>query len=333
MLYRDSGVDIDKGDSLVDFLKKIIKLKPENIGPFAAIVDLKVLKEYSEPVLVASTDGIGTKIDLAIQWGKLEGLGYDLFAMCANDIGVYGAKPLFFLDYYATGHLDLEVSKSVLRSLVEACESFNCPLVGGETAELPGLLEKGKFDIAGFIVGVQEKSKLPNPSRVKPGDLLLGLPSTGVHSNGYSLVRAIIEKCGLQADYKLGDGTLREILLKPTRIYVGLAEEVFREFDIKGAAHITGGGIPGNLSRVIPKDCDAVIDKSSWEVPEIFKFLQEKGEVPDGEMWRVFNMGIGFIFIVSKDELKDLAQFLQNKGESYYIIGKIAKGSGKLVLK
>ena len=333
MLYRDSGVDIGRGDSIVDFLKSIINLKPENIGPFAAIIELNILREYREPVLLASTDGIGTKIDLALKWKKLDGLGYDLFAMCANDIAVYGAKPLFFLDYYAAGYLNLNDSKEVLKSLVEACEKYNCALVGGETAELPDVLEKGKFDIAGFIVGVQEKSRLPNPNKVKPGDILVGLPSSGIHSNGYSLVRAIVQKAHLEAEFRLGEKTLRDILLEPTRVYVGLTEEVFKRFDIKGAAHITGGGIPGNLSRVIPPNCDAVVDKNSWEIPQIFRFLQTKGEVPEDEMWRVFNMGIGFVFIVSKEELESFVQFLKIKGESFHIIGEITKGSGKVILK
>ncbi|MEO0230162.1 MAG: phosphoribosylformylglycinamidine cyclo-ligase [candidate division WOR-3 bacterium] len=326
MLYSDSGVDIGKGDALVEFLKKIITRKKENIGPFSAIIELDFLSNYKNPVLVASTDGIGTKIELALKWNYLEGLGYDLLAMCINDIATCGAKPLFFLDYYATGKLDLEVAKRVLSSLVKACEEFDCPLVGGETAELPGLLSEGKFDIGGFIVGVQEKERIPVPSNVKEGDILIGLPSSGIHSNGYSLVRAIIEKRGFTGKEKLNNEFLRDILLKPTKIYSQIAEKAFSRFSVKGAAHITGGGIPGNLIRCLPDGLTAVIRKDSWEVPEIFCFLKKEGDVPDEEMWKVFNMGLGFIFIVAREDLDSFKRFLNELGEKFYVIGQIEKG-------
>ncbi len=333
MLYKDSGVDIDRGDNLVDFLKSVIKLSRENIGPFSAAIDLSSLKGFKNPVLLASTDGIGTKIDLALKWNKLEGLGYDLFGMCVNDIAVYGAKPLFFLDYYATGHLDLEVAKVVLSSLVKACEEFECPLVGGETAELPDLIQQGKFDIAGFVVGVQDKEKIPSPQKVEIGDVLVGLSSSGIHSNGYSLVRKIVEKAGIKEEDPVGKGTAKEVLLKPTRIYTKIASEAFNRFHIHGAAHITGGGIPGNLSRCLPKNLDAKISKNSWKIHEVFEFLKIKGEVPDEEMWRVFNMGIGFIFIVAQKDLRDFLKFLEEIGEEHFVIGSIVPGSGKVIIE
>ncbi|MGB9909664.1 MAG: phosphoribosylformylglycinamidine cyclo-ligase [Candidatus Hydrothermia bacterium] len=333
MLYKDSGVDIDLGDSLVEFLKGIVKRKKENIGPFSAVIEMDFLSNYNNPVLVASTDGIGTKIELALRWNYLEGLGYDLLAMCINDIATCGAKPLFFLDYYATGKLDLSVAKRVLASLVKACEEYDCPLVGGETAELPGLLPEGKFDIGGFIVGVQEKDKIPSPQKVEEGDLLIGLPSSGIHSNGYSLVRAIVEKRNLRGDEKIGDILLKEALLKPTRIYSKISEQAFIRFNIKGAAHITGGGIPGNLVRCLPLGLRAVINKRSWEIPEVFVFLQKEGGVPEEEMWRVFNMGIGFIFIVKREEGDSFMKFLEELGEKYYLLGEISKGERGVILE
>lgn len=332
MLYSDSGVDIGKGDALVEFLKKIVTKKKENIGPFSAIIELDFLSNYKNPVLVASTDGIGTKIDLALKWNNLEGLGYDLLAMCINDIATCGAKPLFFLDYYATGKLDLNVAKRVLSSLVKACEEFNCPLVGGETAELPGLLAEGKFDIGGFIVGVQEKERIPSPSMVKEGDVLIGLPSSGIHSNGYSLVRAIIEKRGFTGEESLNNEFLRDVLLRPTRIYSQIAEKAFNRFFVKGAAHITGGGIPGNLVRCLPDGLTAVIRKDSWDVPEIFHFLKKEGNVPEEEMWKVFNMGLGFIFIISKEDLESFKGFLSELGEKFYIVGQIERGRKEVIL-
>lgn len=332
MLYRDSGVDIGRGDSLVEFIKKIVTLKRENIGPFSAAIEIGFVKKYRAPVLVTSTDGIGTKIDLALQWDFLDGLGYDLFGMCVNDLATYGAKPLFFLDYYAASRLDLDVAKRVIASLVKACEEYNCPLVGGETAELPGLLTEGKFDIAGFVVGIQEKSRIPAPSKVKAGDILVGLPSSGIHSNGYSLVRAIVKKSGITEDTPIGCESARNALLKPTRIYSKIAEETFKKFHIRGAAHITGGGIPGNLVRCLPDDVDAVIDRKSWEVPEVFKFLQKAGDVPEDEMWKVFNMGIGFIFIVAKEDLANFERYLKDTGEFYLLLGQIVQGQKQVKL-
>lgn len=334
MLYEDAGVNISKGDSLVDFIKNRLKSGKENIGPFSAIVELgKVSERYKDAVLLASTDGIGTKIKLAIDWDYLSGLGYDILGMCVNDIAVHGAEPIMFLDYFAMGNLDLEVARKVMDSVVKACEEYDCPLVGGETAELPGLLREKEFDIAGFVVGVQEKSKISSPSMVAPGDILFGLPSSGIHSNGFTLVRKIIEVAHITPYTLIGKWKALDLILAPTKIYWKIAHSLYDRFKLRGAAHITGGGIPGNLTRCLPRNIDATIDPQSWEIPEVFRFLQELGDVPNDEMWRVFNMGIGFIFIVGKQDAGEFEDFLAQLCEPYYIIGECKEGSGRVIIK
>jgi len=333
MLYKDSGVNISEAEKLVEFIKKINKRAERNIGPFAAEVEiLGIVKNYKNPVLLMSTDGIGTKIDLALEWNYLDFLGYDLVGMCVNDIATAGARPLFFLDYYATSKLQLDIAQKVLKSIVNACEEAGCVLVGGETAELPGLLLNGRFDVAGFVVGIQEKGKIPCPEKVKIGNILIGFPSTGLHSNGYSLVRKIVNELNLSPEVRIDNRTLKEILLAPTKLYSNLMSDIFQNFEIHGAAHITGGGIPGNLRRILNQEVNAVLNRESWEMPPIFNKLAEWGKIPEEEMYNVFNMGIGFIIIIDKNALRDMETFLRERGEKFFVIGEVIKGKGEVIL-
>ncbi len=295
MLYKDSGVDIDKAERLVKFLQGI---NPD-IGGFSGAFDLEaIIGKYDDPVLLATSDGIGTKILLGLRTGLLDGLGQDLVAMCANDLAVAGAEPLFFLDYYATGKLELEVAEKVLAGVVRALEQVGAVLLGGETAELPGLVNG--FDVAGFMVGVASKSRLPDPAKVTPGMVVLGLPSSGPHSNGYSLIRKIFEGEELSPE-------LAEALMEPTRIYV---REALRAYDLGAVveAHITGGGIPGNLVRVLPEGTRAVLKIP--KPPEIFEVIQRRGQVPWEEMLRVFNLGWGLLIIVSPERAETIEEEL-----------------------
>ena len=294
MLYKDSGVDIGKGDELVEFLRK---LSPA-IGGFAGEFPVGFLKDYVNPVLVASTDSIGTKVDLARKTGLMDGLGYDLVGMVVNDIAVAGARPLFFLDYYATGRLELEVAKTVLAGVVEALAEIDCVLLGGETAELPGVM--ADFEIAGFVVGVAERSAIPRPENVKPGMKVLGLPSSGPHSNGYSLIRKVFEGKDISPE-------LARALMAPTRLYVRQCLRAF-ELGAVGAAHITGGGIPGNLARVLPEGARAELALPG--VPEVFSVIQEQGDIPPWEMLSVFNLGWGMILVTPEDRAPVISQEL-----------------------
>lgn len=333
MLYKDSGVNISHAEKLVEFIKKINKRAEKNIGPFAAGIEiLDIIKNYKNPILLVSTDGIGTKIDLALEWNYLDFLGYDLVGMCVNDIATAGARPLFFLDYYATSKLQLEIAQKVLQSIVNACEEAGCVLVGGETAELPGLLLNSRFDVAGFVVGIQEKDKIPCPEKVKIGNILIGFPSTGLHSNGYSLVRKIVNELNLSPEVRIDNRTLKEILLAPTKLYSNLMSDIFQNFEIHGAAHITGGGIPGNLRRILNQEVNAVLNRESWEMPPIFNKLAEWGKIPEEEMYNVFNMGIGFIIIIDKNALRDMETFLRERGEKFFVIGEVIKGKGEVIL-
>jgi len=333
MLYKDSGVNISHAEKLVEFIKRINKRAEKNIGPFAAEIEiLDIIKNYKNPTLLMSTDGIGTKIDLALEWNYLDFLGYDLVGMCVNDIATAGARPLFFLDYYATSKLQLEIAQKVLQSIVNACEDAGCVLVGGETAELPGLLLNSRFDVAGFVVGIQEKDKIPYPEKVKIGNILIGFPSTGLHSNGYSLVRKIVNELNLSPEVRIDNRTLKEILLAPTKLYSNLMSDIFQNFEIHGAAHITGGGIPGNLRRVLNQEVNAVLNRESWEMPPIFNKLAEWGKIPEEEMYNVFNMGIGFIIIIDKNALRDMETFLRERGEKFFVIGEVIKGKGEVIL-
>ena len=330
--YRDAGVDIDEGDALVDDIKKIVKStqRPEvlaGVGGFGALVGIP--KKYKNPVLVSGTDGVGTKLKLGIETGRVQGLGQDLVAMCANDVLVNGAEPLFFLDYYATGHLDKKVAGQVIKGIAQGCKLAGCALVGGETAEMPGMYAKGDFDLAGFVVAVAEKKKIIDGSKIKPGDVLIGLPSSGPHSNGYSLVRKIIEVSKAKLSAKLGSGTLEDALLAPTEIYVKPILKLIDDgIEMKGGSHITGGGIVGNLPRCFPKGVAAVVDATSWTRPAVFDWLQEKGNVTQEEMWRVFNCGVGFIAIVPRKQVAAALASLKKSKVKAFEIGEIVKGKG-----
>ncbi len=298
MLYKDAGVNLERANKVVEIVKKIT-LSHDVIGGFGGIYDLSdILKNYRHPVLVTSTDGVGTKIKLALEVDYLEPIGIDLVAMCVNDILTLGASPLFFLDYYATGKINEKTFKVIIEGIIEGLKISGGQLLGGETAELPGMISSEIFDVAGFVVGVVEKDLIPRKESITAGDLIWGIPSNGIHSNGFSLVRKIIEEAGidLYKDYGTGEPIYKEIL-KPTRIYVPEVKKLLGNVEIKGMAHITGGGLIENVKRVIPESLYIEIDWDSWNVPWIFRKLQEWGDVPTDEMRRVFNMGIGYVII------------------------------------
>ncbi|MEJ2359842.1 MAG: phosphoribosylformylglycinamidine cyclo-ligase [Gammaproteobacteria bacterium] len=331
--YRDAGVDIDAGEALVERIKPLAKqtLRPGvlgGLGGFGALFELD-LQKYRAPLLVAGTDGVGTKLKLALQMGKHDTIGIDLVAMCVNDLIVQGAEPLFFLDYYATGALSVDTAADVIKGIAEGCRQSGAALIGGETAEMPGMYHANDYDLAGFCVGVVDKDKLIDGSQVQADDILIGLESSGPHSNGYSLIRKILERS--QAD--LGTGfhgrTLGEVLLEPTRIYVKPLLTLFEQISVKALAHITGGGLLENLPRVMPDDTIAMVDAAAWSRPPIFDWLQNAGQVADMEMFRTFNCGIGMVVIVSaKDVTRSLA-CLNDQGIDARVIGQIAKGEGE----
>ena len=333
--YRDAGVDIDAGDALVDDIKKIVKStrRPEvlaGVGGFGALVSIP--KKYKKPVLVSGTDGVGTKLRLGIDTGRVEGLGQDLVAMCVNDVLVSGAEPLFFLDYYATGKLDRRHAASVVKGIAKGCKLAGCALVGGETAEMPGMYADGDFDLAGFCVAVAEQSKLIDGSKIKPGDVLLALPSSGPHSNGYSLIRKILARAKADLAQPLGKTTLADALLAPTDIYVKPVLKLLAAgIKIRGMSHITGGGIVGNLPRCFPKGVAAVVDTQSWTRPAIFDWLQTQGGVEQDEMWRVFNCGVGFVLVLPRNEADAAQALLKKSGQKSWHLGEIVKRSSKKI--
>lgn len=338
MRYRDAGVDINQADKLVELIRKLNPKGSSQIGPFAGLFDLtKILKDYRDPVLVGSTDGIGTKTRIALDYKKFDGLGQDLVAMNVNDLVCLGAQPLFFLDYYATAQLDLEVSQEIFASLVRACDAAGCLLIGGETAQLRDLFVRADdFELVGFVVGIVERSQIPNPERVEPGDVLIGLAASGPHCNGFSLIRRIIEKAqlDLRKTYtEAGERPLGELLLEPMPIYSQTVLKLFEIFSVKGAAHITGGGISGNLVRALNDWVDAVIHPESWPIPKLFRALQSWGDVPEDELWEVFNMGVGFIVIVPKEQAEAVLKSLASQGERAYRVGEIVSGAGRIVLQ
>lgn len=330
--YRDAGVDIDAGDALVENIKPFAKrtMRPEvlgGLGGFGALVEIS--KKYQEPVLVSGTDGVGTKLKLAFDWNKHDTVGIDLVAMSVNDILVQGAEPLFFLDYFACGKLDVPQATDVIKGIAEGCEQAGCALIGGETAEMPGMYPVGEYDLAGFAVGVVEKSKVITGRDIKPGDVVLGLKSNGVHSNGYSLVRKIIERAQPDLDAAFdGDKTLREAVIAPTRIYVKPLLALMEKLTVKGMAHITGGGITENTPRVLPADTVAQIDAKSWTMPKLFQWLQAEGNVDAQEMYRTFNCGIGMVVIVGAADADAAAAFLAEQGETVSRIGVIRARNG-----
>jgi phosphoribosylformylglycinamidine cyclo-ligase len=325
--YRDAGVDIDAGNTLVERIKPIVKqtFRPgvlTGLGGFGALFELP-LDRYKEPVLVSGTDGVGTKLKLALELEKHDTIGIDLVAMCVNDIVVAGAEPLFFLDYYATGHLDVDVATDVVRGIAKGCELSGAALTGGETAEMPGMYDQGDYDLAGFCVGIVEKSRLIQPDRVEAGDVLIGLGASGPHSNGYSLIRKILEVSNADLSQPMGDGTLGEALLKPTHIYVKSLLALMQKVEIHALAHITGGGLPENLPRVLPEGCKAVIDSDSWQLPEVFAWLQSQGGVANSEMLRTFNCGVGMVVCVSEKDAESTLQTLSEMGETAWRLGQI----------
>lgn len=330
LTYRDAGVDIDAGNELVNRIKETARRtrRPEvlgGLGGFGAMVALP--SGYREPVLVSGTDGVGTKLRLAMQLQRHDTIGIDLVAMCVNDLVVGGAEPLFFLDYYATGKLNVDVAASVVDGIGRGCELAGCALVGGETAEMPGMYEGDDYDLAGFCVGVVERDDVIDGGRVQPGDVLIALASSGPHSNGYSLIRKILEVSGASLDEKVGDTTLAEGLMAPTRIYVKNLLQLIKTVDVRAMSHITGGGLPENIPRVLPAGTRAAIDTASWELPAVFQWLQDQGGVADEEMYRTFNCGVGMIVCVPADEKSLTLDTLKAMGETAWQIGVIESHS------
>ena len=324
--YRDAGVDIDAGDALVEAIKPFAKrtMRPEvlaGIGGFGALVEIS--KKYREPVLVSGTDGVGTKLKLAFHLNRHDTVGIDLVAMSVNDILVQGAEPLFFLDYFACGRLDVPVATDVVKGIAKGCELAGCALIGGETAEMPSMYPEGEYDLAGFAVGVVEKSAIIDGRGIAPGDVVLGLASSGAHSNGYSLVRKILERAKPDLGADFHGRPLADVLIEPTRIYVKPLLALVRELKVKGMAHITGGGLVENVPRVLPEGTQAALEKKSWPRPPLFDWLAHEGNVAEDEMHRVFNCGIGMAVIVSAADADRAQRFLATAGETVYRIGTI----------
>ncbi|MCG6894371.1 MAG: phosphoribosylformylglycinamidine cyclo-ligase [Desulfobacteraceae bacterium] len=337
MTYADAGVDIDKANTFVENIKTLAKQTTRTgvmgeIGGFGGLFSLNT-SQYDRPVLVSSTDGVGTKLKIAFLAGKHDTVGIDLVAMCVNDIVVQGARPLFFLDYLAMGELKTGVATDVVQGIVEGCNMAKCALIGGETAEMPGLYRKGEYDLAGFVVGVVDNDKIVDGSEINMDHKLIGIASSGLHSNGYSLVRKIcFDRLKLDIDSHVPElgRTLGEELLTPTRIYSDTVQSLLRNLRIHGLAHITGGGIEDNILRVIPKACSIRLFKNSWEVPPVFSFLQEAGQVKDREMMRTFNNGIGMIAVVPETGTQEVIERLEAMGEKAWVIGEIVEaGDGE----
>jgi phosphoribosylformylglycinamidine cyclo-ligase len=329
--YRDAGVDIDAGDRLVENIKPLAARTAREgvlagIGGFGALFE--VPRRYKEPVLVSGTDGVGTKLKLAFQLDRHDTVGIDLVAMSVNDILVQGAEPLFFLDYFACGKLDVATATEVVRGIAKGCELAGCALIGGETAEMPGMYPPGEYDLAGFAVGAVEKSRIIDGRGIVTGDAVLGLGSSGLHSNGYSLVRRVLETSHADLSSNFDGRTLAEVLLAPTRIYVKPLLATLQEAQVKGLAHITGGGLVENVPRVLPANLTAELDRTAWARPRIFDWLQDAGNIADAEMHRVFNCGIGMAVIVAREDAERVSQLLAQAGESVYRIGEIRTRRG-----
>ena len=336
LTYRSAGVDIDAGNALVDRIKPLVAAtnRPgvlSGIGGFGGLFELPA--GYKRPVLVSGTDGVGTKLKLALETGRHETIGIDLVGMCANDIVVQGAEPLFFLDYYATARLDVDIAASVVSGIAAGCTMAGAALIGGETAEMPGMYHPGDYDLAGFCVGVVEYDSIIDGSSVVAGDTIIAIGSSGPHSNGYSLIRKVLEKTEANLDDGFGDGTLGDTLLTPTRIYVKSMLALAAVVEVRAFAHITGGGLPENLPRVLPQGCRAVIDSSSWQIPDIFGWLGEAGGIESAELLRTFNCGVGMIAVVPENAANATIDILESHGESAWVIGRIESGdSGVVVL-
>nr|WP_314741116.1 phosphoribosylformylglycinamidine cyclo-ligase [uncultured Haemophilus sp.] len=325
--YKDAGVDIHAGNELVERIKGDVKRtrRPEvmgGLGGFGALCALP--SKYKEPILVSGTDGVGTKLRLAIDLNKHDTIGQDLVAMCVNDLIVQGAEPLFFLDYYATGKLEVDVAADVIKGIADGCELSGCALVGGETAEMPGMYHEGDYDLAGFCVGVVEKSEIIDGTAVKTGDTLIALGSSGAHSNGYSLIRKVLEVSGANPTDLLEGKPLSEHLLAPTKIYVKSILQLIKQTEVHAIAHLTGGGFWENIPRVLPDNTKAVIDESSWQWPAVFNWLQEKGNISRYEMYRTFNCGVGMVIALPEKDVETALALLEQAGEKAWVIGKIA---------
>jgi phosphoribosylformylglycinamidine cyclo-ligase len=333
LTYRDAGVDIDAGDALVQRIKSVAKRtrRPEvlgGLGGFGALCEIP--EKYQQPVLVSGTDGVGTKLKLAVEYGIHDSIGIDLVAMCVNDLIVTGAEPLFFLDYYATGKLDVAAAAEVVTGIGLGCEMAGCALIGGETAEMPGMYEGSDYDLAGFCVGVVEKTKIIDGSKVSPGNKLVALPSSGIHSNGYSLVRKIIEERSVEVGATTIEGKpLPEMLLEPTRIYVKTLLKLIEALPVHAIAHITGGGLTENLPRVYPDNMQANIHLDSWTMPPIFQWIQEQANIDAGEMLKTFNCGVGIILVLPEDQADNAVDLLSSLGEDAWIIGEISEAQGE----
>ena len=325
--YKDAGVDINAGNELVERIKPHVKrtTRPEVIGGLGGFGALCAIPgKYKEPILVSGTDGVGTKLRLAIDLKKHDTIGIDLVAMCVNDLVVQGAEPLFFLDYYATGKLDVDVASDVVKGIAEGCVQSGCALVGGETAEMPGMYHAGDYDLAGFCVGVVEKSEIIDGSQVKVGDALIALGSSGPHSNGYSLIRKVIDVADVNPATEQLDGRpLSEQVLAPTKIYVKSVLALIKQTEVHAIAHLTGGGFWENIPRVLPDNTKAVIDESSWQWPAVFSWLQEKGNISRYEMYRTFNCGVGMVIALPEKEVETALALLEQAGEKAWVIGKI----------
>jgi phosphoribosylformylglycinamidine cyclo-ligase len=331
LTYRDAGVDIDAGDALVERIKPTVKrsMRPGvigGLGGFGALFEVPI-DRYRKPVLVSGTDGVGTKLRLAIETGRHNTIGIDLVAMCANDVVVQGAEPLFFLDYYATGKLSVDVAADVITGIVEGCVQAGAALIGGETAEMPSMYAEGDYDLAGFCVGVVEKDKILDGSKTQAGDVVIGLASSGPHSNGYSLIRKLIHVAGANATTKLGDGLLFDALLAPTRIYVKSLLALLKDVPVRGFAHITGGGLTDNIPRVIPDGLDVTLSRKSWPRSEVFSWLQRTGNIVEAEMHRTFNCGIGMIVCVAPENADAALAHLRASGETATVIGQVRAGT------
>jgi len=338
LTYKTSGVDIEAGDEFVRTIKPLVRstFRPEvltDIGGFSGLFGLEA-KKYKDPVLVSGTDGVGTKLKIAIEMNQHDTIGIDLVAMSVNDVVVTGAEPLFFLDYFATGKLQPQISVEIIRGIVQGCRLAGCALLGGETAEMPSFYPEGVYDLAGFAVGVVEKSRVIDGSRIKTGDVLIGLASSGLHSNGFSLARKIsFEVAGHKLTDEISGWTHRlgEEFLTPTKIYVKSILHLVRDLDVKGLAHITGGGLTGNIPRILPEGCQAQIKRGSWPVPVVFEWLEKQGGIAIEEMYRVFNMGIGMVAVVDTEQADRAMDRLKRLGEPSFLIGKVIRGEKKVV--
>jgi len=339
LTYRDAGVDIDAGDRLVDNIRRFAKKTPRKgvlagIGGFGALYEI-ARKRYREPVLVAGTDGVGTKLKLAFELNRHATIGIDLVAMSVNDILTHGAEPLFFLDYYACGRLDVATATEVVKGIAAGCEQAGCALIGGETAEMPGMYAAGEYDLAGFAVGIVEKRRIIDGSRIASGDIVLGLASSGAHSNGYSLIRRILAVKGVDLSAQFHGRSLGEVLLEPTRIYVKPVLKLARSVAVKGLAHVTGGGLVENVPRILSAGLAARIERAAWRLPPLFQWLKEQGNIADEELYRVFNCGIGLVVIVAPADAARAVKILRAAGETVWRIGRIerrARSRAQLVI-